>query len=297
MKRVSGEEDSVILAEIRKLRNEHTEAANDNKEALARLDNVFKELVERTALLEQRVVNAEERQGDTEDRTARLERSVAFLLHQETKLAAKCDDLESRSRRNNVRIHGIPEGSEKNDTIGFISGFIRSSLQIPAEVDIRIERAHRSLLAKPKENTAPPRAIIVRFLDYRVKEQVLQQAWKQKTTYEGRTIYFNQDYTNEVQKKRKQVRDVIKKLKYKNVKAQSPYPAQLNVFLASGTKIFTTLTEAAPMLRDMGIHVQEEERDELQRLRTQSSWTMVTRQKEKRSQPHTTGPDPQAVTE
>ncbi|KAF3844504.1 hypothetical protein F7725_007667 [Dissostichus mawsoni] len=285
MKRVSGEEDSVILAEIRKLRNEHTEAANDNKEALERLDNVFKNGGKNSL----RVVNAEERLGDTEDRKARLERSVAFLLHQEAKLAAKCDDLESRSRRNNVRIHGIPEDSEKNDTIGFISGFIRSSLQIPAEVDIRIERAHRSLLAKPKENTAPPRAIIVRFLDYRVKEQVIQQAWKQKTTYEGRTIYFNQDYTNEVQKKRKQVRDVIKKLKDKNVKAQSPYPAQLKVFLASGTKIFTTLTEAAPMLRDMGIHVQEEERDELQRLRTQSSWTMVTRQKDKRSQPHPQG--------
>ena len=194
-----------------------------------------------------------------------------------------------------MRIHGIPEGSEKNDTIGFISGFIRSSLQIPADVDIRIERAHRSLLARSKENTAPPRAIIVRFLDYRVKEQVIQQALKQKTTYEGRTIYFNQDYTNEVQKKRKQVRDVIKKLKDKNFEAQSPYPAQLKNVLASGTKIFTTLTEA--VLRDMGIHVQEEERDELQRLRTQSSWTMVTRQKEKRSQPHTTGPDPQAVTE
>ncbi|KAI4808281.1 hypothetical protein KUCAC02_000345 [Chaenocephalus aceratus] len=171
MKRVSGEEDSVILAKIRKLRNEYTEAANDNKEALTRLDNVFKEMVERTALLEQRMVNTEERLGDTEDRTARLERLVAFLLHQEAK-----------SRRNNVRIHGIPEGSEKNDTIGFISGFIRSSLQIPAEVDIPIERAHCSLLAKLKENTAPPRAIIVRFLDYRVKEQVIQQAWKQKTT-------------------------------------------------------------------------------------------------------------------
>ncbi|KAI4799940.1 hypothetical protein KUCAC02_016478 [Chaenocephalus aceratus] len=254
MKRVSGEEDSVILAEIRKLRNEHTEAANDTKEALTRLDNVLKDMVGRTAL----------------------------------------------SRRNNVRIHGIPEGSEKNDTIGFISGFIRSSLQIPAEVDSRIERAHRSLLAKPKENTAPPRAIIVRFLDYRVKEQVIQQAWKQKTTYEGRTIYFNQDYTNEVQKKRKQVRDVTKKLKDKNVKAQSIYPAQLKVFLASGTKIFTTLTEAAPMLRDMGIHVQEEERDELQRLRTQSSWTMVTRQRrrgQRRGVSLTPGPDPQAVTE
>ncbi|KAK1894024.1 LINE-1 retrotransposable element ORF1 protein [Dissostichus eleginoides] len=157
----------------------------------------------------------------------------------------------------------ITEGSEKNDTIGFISGFIRSSLQIPAEVDIHIE-------------------IIVRFLDYRVKEQVLQQAWKKKTTYEGQSVYFNQDYTNEVQKKRKQVRDVIKKLKEKNVKANSPYPAQLKVFLASGTKTFTTLMEAAPMLRDMGIRVEEDERDGLQSLRAQSSWTTVMGQKEKR---------------
>ncbi|KAI4826442.1 hypothetical protein KUCAC02_029889 [Chaenocephalus aceratus] len=93
IKRVSGEEDSVILAEIRKLRDEHTEATNDTKEALTRLDNVLKDMVERTASLEQRMVKTEERLGDTEDRMARLERSVAFLLHQEAKLAAKCDDF------------------------------------------------------------------------------------------------------------------------------------------------------------------------------------------------------------
>lgn len=92
-------------------------------------------------------MDMEERLGETEDRAARLERSVAFLLHQEAMLAAKCDDLEARPRRNNIRIHGIPEGSEKNDTIGFVTNFIRSSLQIPADMDIRIERAHRSLIA------------------------------------------------------------------------------------------------------------------------------------------------------
>lgn len=149
---------------------------------------------------------------------------ASFLLHKEAKLTAKCEDLESRSRRNNMRIHGIPEGSEKNNMIGFVTDFINSSMQIPDDMDIRIERAHRSLIAKPKESNAPLRAIIVRFLDARMKEQVIQQAWKQKTTYEGRTIYFNQDYTTEIQKKRKQVRDVIKKLKEKNVKAQSPIP-------------------------------------------------------------------------
>ncbi|KAI9520582.1 hypothetical protein NQZ68_015121 [Dissostichus eleginoides] len=130
------------------------------------------------------MVNMEERLRDTEDRTARLERSVAFLLHQEAKLAAK-----------------------------------------------------------------------------------------------------------------KQVRDVIKKLKEKNVKANSPYPAQLKVFLASGTKTFTTLMEAAPMLRDMGIRVEEDERDGLQSLRAQSSWTTVMGQKEKRQEPHATGIDLQFLTE
>lgn len=205
----ASEQDSVILAELRRLRQEHTEAANDNKKALARLETNMKELVERTASLEQQVEHVEERLGDTEDKTARLERVAAFLLHQEAKLVAKCEDLESRTRRNNIRIHGIPEGSEKNDMITFVTDFIHSSLQIPEDTDIRSERAHRSLSAKPKESDAPPRAIIVRFLDARMKDQVIQKAWKQKTTYEGRIIYFNQDNTTEIQRKRKQVRDVM----------------------------------------------------------------------------------------
>ncbi len=138
------------------------------------------------------------------------------------------------------------------------------------DMEIHIERARRSLVAKPKDSAAPPRAIIVHFLDYKVKEYVIRQAWTQKNTYEGQTIYFNQDYTTEVQKKRKQVRDVIKELKKKNVKAQSSYPAQLKVFLDSGTKTFSTLMEAAPMLKDMGINVEEERVERLQRVMTQS---------------------------
>lgn len=39
---------------------------------------------------------------------------------------------------------------------------------------------------------------------------------------EGQTIYFNQDYKTEIQTKRKQVREEIKKLREKNVEAQSP---------------------------------------------------------------------------
>lgn len=73
-------------------------------------------------------------------------------------------------------MHGVPEGSEKKDPIGFVTDLICSSMQIPDNMDIGTERAHRSLVAKPKENTAPPRAIVVHFLDYRVKDHVIQQA-------------------------------------------------------------------------------------------------------------------------
>ncbi|MED6278002.1 hypothetical protein CHARACLAT_019253, partial [Characodon lateralis] len=73
--------------------------------------------------------------------------------------------------------------------------------------------------------------------------------------YEGQTVYFNQDYTTEIQKKRKQVRDIIKQLRERNVKTRSPYPAKLKVFLDTGTKTFTTVEQAVPMLKEMGISV------------------------------------------
>lgn len=128
-----------------------------------------------------------------------------------------------------------------------------------------------------------------------MKELVIQQAWKQKTMYEGPIIYFNQDYTTETQRKRNQVWGVIKKLKEKNVKAQSPYPAQLKVFLDSGIKTFATLMWAAPMLKNMGISVEEDENDRLQRMIMKDSWTTATGQRRKKRQPHITEADFQAI--
>lgn len=54
---------------------------------------------------------------------------------------------------------------------------------------------------------------------------------------------FNQEYTSEVQKKWKPQQDVIKKLKEKNIKAQSS--AQLKLFLDSGMKTLDVLTVCA----------------------------------------------------
>lgn len=256
---------AAVLAELRNLRQEHTEASRDTKATLSRVESALEEVRARTTELERQMAEVEQRTSDTEDKALRHERAISYLLHRDARLSAKCEDLESRARRNNLRIYGVKEGEEKGDMITFVTNLLHTSLDLPQICqDLHIERAHRSVTMKPKE-TAPPRSIIIRFSDYRVKETILQQAWKKReVTYQAQRIFFDQDYTSDIQRKRKQVREVIKQLKDKKVKAQSPFPAQLKIHLETGVKIFPTLADAAPTLKEMGIHVAVDERDSLQ---------------------------------
>lgn len=104
---------------------------------------------------------------------------------------------------------------------------------------------------------------------------MITQAWKQRICYEGQNVYFNQDYTTGIQQKRKQVREVIKQLKEKNVNAQSPYLAQLKMFLHTGTKTFITVEEVAHMLKEMGINVKKNSLERIHHVMAQM--TKVTR--------------------
>lgn len=88
-------------------------------------------------------------------------------------MRAKLFDLENRSRRNNVRIIGIPEHSEGARSTTFmeellIEVFGKESFAKPPVVD----RAHRSLAPPPKPNQAP-RPFIVQLHHYQTRELIL----------------------------------------------------------------------------------------------------------------------------
>lgn len=85
----------------------------------------------------------------------------------------------------------------------------------------------------------------------------------------------------EVQRKRKQVQEAIKKLREKNIKAHSPYPAQLRAFLDTGVKVFPSLLEAQSFLKEHGVAAEMEERDVLGRELTQDIWTIQDNQRRK----------------
>lgn len=231
------------------------------------------EIKQQMEKLDKRLTTVEHRVSNAEDRSIRHERALGYLLRREARLTAKQDDMENRLRRNNIRVYGIPEEAEGKEMVPFMVEFFRTTLTLKDDVEIKLERAHRAIAPKPKTK-ASTRSIIVRFLDFSVKQAVLQQAWKQRDiTFQGQKVYFDQDYSPDVQRKRKQVREVIKRLREKNIKAQSAYPAQLKVFLDTGVKVFPSLLEAQSFLKGLGVAAEIEERDVLERELTQDTWT------------------------
>ena len=117
-----------------------------------------------------------------------MEAAAKSLQSQSTVLLERVDDLENRSRRSNLRIVNIPEGSERDqDPTKFISDLLMTVtgpdvFNSPPE----IERAHRSLGPRPGEAGAEkPRTFIVKFLCFQEKEKVLRWARQHKMDYRG----------------------------------------------------------------------------------------------------------------
>ncbi|KAG8008882.1 LINE-1 retrotransposable element ORF1 protein [Nibea albiflora] len=263
-----------IRGDIQQMSMDVKEFKGQSKESFTKLETSIGSLSAQITKLEKRVVDAEERVTATEEATAIHGKAIGFLLQREAELFERCEDLQNRHRRQNLRLYQVPEGSEGRDMVAFIKKLLPTVLtNLPlAEADIRIDRAHRALMPKPKENDLP-RSIVIQFTDYTVKEQILQQAWRQRTVKMGeKQIYFDNDYSPELQRKRAQVRYVVKQLKEKNVKAKCMYPARLRMMVGSEEKTFQTVMDAAPVLKELNIQIRVDERDKVERELTRHRW-------------------------
>ena len=263
-----------IQGDILQIRMDVKEFKGQTKESFTRLETSVGGLSAQLTKLEKRVVDAEERITITEETTAAHGKAIGYLLQREAELVERCEDLQNRARRQNLRLYQVPEGSEGRDMVAFIKKLLPTVLTdlLLKEDDIRIDRAHRALMPKPKEND-PPRSIVIRFADYTVKEQILQQAWKQRTVKMGeRQIYFDNDYSPELQRKRAQVRYIVKQLKQKNINAKCICPARLRMTVGSEEKTFQTVMDAAPVLQDLNIQFRVDERDKVERELARHRW-------------------------
>lgn len=198
-----------------------------------------------------RAEEATQRVADMEEWTAAANEVLTQSLKNQEQIQAKLTDLEARSRRNNIRIYGIPEDVEGDNLQEFIESLIKTELPLQ-DTDLGIQRCHRALGPKPPQN-ASPRSVVIFFQEYRTKELVLRSAWKKgEIRLDQQRLYFDQDYPAEIQKKRRAYAPIRKLLKEKGLRFQTPPPARLRVFFDSGPVIYNSAAEATEDLRRRG---------------------------------------------
>ncbi|KAE8296880.1 hypothetical protein D5F01_LYC05654 [Larimichthys crocea] len=116
----------------------------------------FQNLLSAQKALTERLAVNENQTADHEQRIHAVETSVAELQQENKKLRAKLSDLEGRSRRNNIKTVGVPEGEEKGRPTEFVANLIPKLLGDDVFTKpVIIDRAHRTQQPKPPEGSRP----------------------------------------------------------------------------------------------------------------------------------------------
>ena len=200
---------------------------------MERLENKIERLSNENTLLKQEVESLkasadfqnkwfEEAKRDLEEMRAKdpIEEDIKLIEQKHQQLEEKISELEDRSRRNNLRFSGFTEKAEGAETWeeseNQIREFIEENLEMESK-EITIERAHRT----GSKINGKKRAIIVKFLNYKDKDAVLNQ-YRQKQLWKD-NIYVNEDYSERTADLRKQLFEQAKEIRQSGKSAKVVY--------------------------------------------------------------------------
>lgn len=235
------------------------------QESKERMDLGFKEVNEKMVGMEKGLREQLEKQ---EEKIVKLEEENSNLREIVKKLEDKQDDLENRSRRNNLIFFGIDDPIDSketwNDCAKKIIHVVQNEMKLEHITENDIERAHRL------GNRRGKRPIIVKFHNFQAKNEVLGC----RASLKGSNIFINEDFSRKVRQEREVLISEMKKAREKGITATVSY----NKLRADG-KTFIYSWEQDRVVEVSNRHEQEIEEG---RQRTpEQPLKMVTRQKKK----------------
>ncbi len=186
--------DAVLIPALRELR-EDIQATNKS----------VKELREELEAIATVAKQTRDRVDSVQTAAREDRRAVTDLRNQLERLAEKMMDMEDRSRRNNVRLVGLPEGAEGSNAAGFLR--VNLSKWIPSlkDRDIEIDRAHRMY--------DRPRTLIFHVLRWHDRSEILKvarQAYPVKCAQDNVTLLFFPNFSPATTIRRKAFNPVLK---------------------------------------------------------------------------------------
>ncbi|XP_041848894.1 uncharacterized protein LOC121644778 [Melanotaenia boesemani] len=199
-----------------------------------------------------RIAETEQRVLDVEDTVAGLE---ARLAEAEGKIKAmndSVDDMENRSRRENIRILNPEEGTEGRRPIRFFESWLPNILSLESTPGIKscikIDRAHRSLGPRGSR----PRPIIIKLHNSRDKLRIMTaMRAKPNLEYEGKRFSISQDLSMVVRERRRAFNNVCRILIDKGIRFNMHFPATLIVHHDDAEHKFNTQGAAEAFLNTL----------------------------------------------
>ncbi|XP_072051414.1 uncharacterized protein [Amphiura filiformis] len=115
------------------------------------------------------------------DENNKLKVQIKDLTENTDETARKLNDLEQYTRRNSIRLFGIPESKGKKENCdAIVTNLARDKLGVKVDLQ-EIDRCHR-VGKKTSEPGKKPRPIIVKFATYRSRQKVMIVRKKLKGT-------------------------------------------------------------------------------------------------------------------
>ena len=169
---------------------------------LHRIENLEKTCAEKDRLnndLLNHIVKVEQELESVKQENQKLQNTVtgtpedSGLQSKVSVLEDRCNDLEDRSRRSNLRVFGLAEDPDEtwDKTRSKVAELCTERLGLP---EIRLEVAHRTGPRRPNK----PRAVVARFQRFDDREAVMRNAAKLK----GTGIHIHEDLCAASLKKR-----------------------------------------------------------------------------------------------
>ncbi|KAJ1105621.1 hypothetical protein NDU88_003026 [Pleurodeles waltl] len=153
--------------------------------------------------------------------------------------------LEDRSRRNNLRIIGLPEQIEKDNILDFLTTFLPTLTKITFSQPLDFQRAHR-VRSRGITSSAKPRHVLACCLRHQQARQIIMAAKKHGPyEYDSSQIIITADFSAPTNFKRKQFLNLRTRLKKREIKYG------LNVTFQGKTKEYFDSHDLESFLNDL----------------------------------------------
>ena len=252
MELLRGDIGGIIKTEIRKALDEELSGLRANVSAVEKnLQSHRQSVATELTKLRGTAMGMEESLSTCSDDVVALKQEVAQLRSFVTSLQLKCEDLESRGRRNNVRIIGVFETHSSSPEA--VSELLRKALDLQKAPTI--DRSHRTLqpvAANRRARGERPRAIIARLHYFQDCVDVLRRAREKQQIKVGEmTISIFPDFTAQVAKARAAYSDVKKQLRLVDgVRFGVVFPSKFRLTHNNQERFFSTPEEVQTYITD-----------------------------------------------